>query len=158
MTLQSSLVKSILYEDYQFEIPTSMIDVVFLLLLFFIAGTKMRLPEQKLDTKLPNEGPAPFRTSPIPPPQYNLYVDGTDSAQPVYMLNRLPVRDVNELAFKLRSVAAASPDCSVLVVGRNKTPFKYIISALDACRQADISDVKFQTLPQQILTAASEGM
>jgi len=158
MTLQSSLVRSILDEEYAYEIPTSMIDVVFLLLLFFIAGAKMKIPEQKLDTRMPKEGINPPPPPPFLPPEYNVYVDGTDSAKPLFMLNRMPVRDVNELSFKLRSIAAASPDSSVLIIGKNKTPFRYIVNALDACRLADISDVKFQYLPPQTLKAAEEGL
>jgi biopolymer transport protein ExbD len=144
--IKSRIVKEILSEEYEYEIPTSMIDVVFLLLLFFIAGTKMRTSEQKMDTELPKDaGINPIPTKVIPPREYRVKIDGVSPPPaPIFMVDNMPVKDVNDLAFKLRSAAASSPQLSVVLVGKPQTPFKYVINALDACKIAEIEDVKFE--------------
>ncbi len=42
-------------KEYVFELPISMIDVVFLLLIFFIVATRFRTPEHRLDANLPKD-------------------------------------------------------------------------------------------------------
>jgi len=145
VVLKSRIVREILAEEYEYEIPTSMIDVVFLLLLFFIAGTKMRKSEQKLDTELPKDaGINPIPTKVIPPREFRIKIDGTSPTAPIFMLDNMPVKDVNELVFKLRSAAASSPQLSVVIVGKPLSPFRYIVNALDACKISEIEDVKFE--------------
>ena len=51
----SKLVKDVIEEEYEFEIPTSMIDVVFLLLIFFMCASNFRTQEKKLDANLPKD-------------------------------------------------------------------------------------------------------
>ena len=147
MAVKSRLVQEMLDEEYEFEIPTSMIDVVFLLLIFFLVASKFKMLEQKLDFELPKDaGINPIPTEVIPPREYRVKVDGTDASKPVYVLDNLPVSDVGELVYKLKNAAAASPQLSVVIVGKHKTPFMYIVWALDACNQANIDDVKFEGL------------
>jgi len=65
----SKLVKDVIEEEYEFEIPTSMIDVVFLLLIFFMCASNFRTQEKKLDANLPkDEGlmPKPVKEIEIP--------------------------------------------------------------------------------------------
>jgi len=136
-----------LAEEYEFEIPTSMIDVVFLLLIFFLAASTFKKPENKLDIELPKDaGINPIPTEVIPPREYRLYVDGTDTTRHVFMLDKVPVESLGDLVFRLKNAAAASPQLSVVIVGKHRTPFKFIVWAFDACKQARIDDVKFEGL------------
>ena len=146
MGLESRMVAEMLEEDYEFEVPTSMIDVVFLLLVFFLVASKFKMLEEKLDFVLPDTGINPQPTKVIPPREYQVRVDGTDPGRPVYTLGNVPLSGVAELVQRLRSVAAASPQLSVVIVGKHKTPFMYIVWALDACNKADIDNVKFEGL------------
>jgi len=48
-------------EDVSIELPLSMIDVTFLLLIFFMCSMQFKTVEQKLDANLPkNEGQNPI--------------------------------------------------------------------------------------------------
>jgi biopolymer transport protein ExbD len=144
MALKSRLVKEVLEEEYNYELPVSCIDVVFQLLLFFLAASKFKMPENKLDVELPKDaGINPMPTKVIPPREYRVKVDGTGPG-PIYTLDTTPVSGIEELVVKLKSAAASSPQLSVVIVGKPKTPFGYIVWALDACKQAQIDDIKFE--------------
>jgi biopolymer transport protein ExbD len=43
------------YDEWEFELPISMIDVVFLLLIFFLLASKFRSIERRLDADLPKD-------------------------------------------------------------------------------------------------------
>ncbi|MBN1808189.1 MAG: biopolymer transporter ExbD [Planctomycetes bacterium] len=145
MAVKSNLVRRMLEEEYEFEIPTSMIDVVFLLLIFFLAATKFKVPENKLDVELPKDaGINPIPTEVIPPREYRVKVDGRDETKYLFMLDNLEVSSQPELVQKLTIAAKSSPQLSVVIVGQKDTPFLYIVWALDACKQARIDDVKFE--------------
>ena len=53
--MPSKLIKEVLDEEYEFELPVSMIDVVFLLLIFFMCASNFRTTEKKLDANLPKD-------------------------------------------------------------------------------------------------------
>ncbi|MBN1808190.1 MAG: biopolymer transporter ExbD [Planctomycetes bacterium] len=148
-------VREWLDSECEFEIPTSMIDVVFLLLVFFLVATRFKLPEHKIDTESSgsfNQGPPP----PVPVREFRVYVEGTEETGPVMAFEGAPVADAAELVYKLRVVNANIPNRKIVIVGKPDTPFAYVVWAVDACRRAGIDDVQFQGLPE-IASVGTDG-
>ena len=142
MAVKSRLLAELLAEEYDFELPVSMIDVVFLLLIFFLCASKFRKPEEKMDINLPKDtGIRPIPTKVIPPREIKLKVD----KRGIFTLDAVEVK-VHDLVDKLRRIAKTNTDLNVVVIGEHKTLFRWIVVALDSCMRAGIEDVKFQGL------------
>ena len=142
MAVKSRMLEELLSEEYEFELPVSMIDVVFLLLIFFLCASKFRKSEQKMDINLPKDtGIRPIPTKVIPPREIKLKVD----KQGKFTLDAVEVR-VHDLVDKLRKIAKTNTDVNVVIIGEHKTLFRWIVVALDSCMRAGIEDVKFQGL------------
>jgi biopolymer transport protein ExbD len=151
-----------------------MIDVTFLLLIFFMCSMNFKSIEQALGAELPKDsgqmvGPPPPPVIPIRvkihwanargqvihSPQA-AYPDGFEGARPhvglagahvAVKVGPLRVRNLNELARALADLASRQNDISVVIDARRAVPFKWVIGALDACARAQVTDVKFQSPP-----------
>lgn len=116
-----------------------LVDVVFLLLIFFLAATTFAREEVELDLRLPE---ARSGESGLPDQKLiiNVFADG-----------RLVVdgREVTLEALRQKLTAAArrNRDQSVLVRGDRDAQFGVGIAVLDACRLAKIKKVDFGALP-----------
>ncbi len=156
------------------ELPLSMIDVTFLLLIFFMCSMNFKSIEQALGAELPQNGPgggpppepykipirvkihwANARGQVIHSPQA-AYPDGFEGAMPhvglagahvAVKVGPMRVRNLNELARTLADLASRQSDISVVIDARQAVPFKWVIGALDACARARVTDVKFQSPP-----------
>ena len=53
--MAGKVVKDVIDEEYEFELPVSFVDVVFLLLIFFMCASTFRMTEKKLDANLPKD-------------------------------------------------------------------------------------------------------
>ncbi|MHC4249934.1 MAG: ExbD/TolR family protein [Planctomycetota bacterium] len=159
------------------ELPLSMIDVTFLLLIFFLCSMNFKSVERALGAELPKKDGQMIG---LPPPddddipiRVKLHwanargqvIHSPRSAYPedfqgvrrhvdlggahvVVRVGRLGVRDLNELARTLADLAARDSDISVVIDARQAVPFKWVIGALDACARAQVRDVKFQSPPK----------
>lgn len=116
-----------------------LIDVVFLLLIFFLAATTFAREEVELDLRLP-EARSGTASAPTRPLVVNLLADGRISVDG---------RDVTIEALRQKLAAAGSrqPDLSVLVRGDRNAQFGIGLQVLDACRLAKITKVDFAALP-----------
>jgi biopolymer transport protein ExbD len=113
---------------------TPMIDVVFLLIIFFMVGTKFTELERKIALQVPQISnvqtltPAPERRV------INVYRDGRVS------LDR-EVLTLEQLVTTLSTARQEYADLGVLVRGDAEGPFQNVASVLGACRQAGISEM-----------------
>lgn len=155
------------------ELPLSMIDVTFLLLIFFMCSMNFKSVEQALGAELPKKGGPGDDPPPLEiPVSVKLYWANTRGqvihsprsvypedfqgvrrhvslagAHVVVKVGRLGVRDLNGLARTLADLAARDSDISIVIDARRTVPFKWVIGALDACARARVRDVKFQSPP-----------
>ncbi len=113
---------------------TPMIDVVFLLIIFFMVGTKFTELERKLGLEVPQVAdvkaltPAPERRV------VNVYHDGRIE------LDRQPVT-LPELVERLAAAQREYADLGVLVRGDAEGTFQNVASVLGACREAGVADM-----------------
>lgn len=113
---------------------TSMIDVLFLLIIFFMASTQFSEMERNVALQIPQVGdakdlPAAFKRQVI-----NIYRDGQ------IHLDREAVT-LEELGQRLIEQRRSNPRLSVLVRGDGEGSFQNVASVLAACRSAGISEL-----------------
>jgi len=117
---------------------TPMIDVVFLLLCFFVTTQLFAQWETEIDITLPTSktGQLPQRL----PGEIilNLYENGN-----VVVNGR--ALDFDGLGSMLMQVAKLSPGQPVLLRADQGTDYEHVIRVLDLCRQADIWNISFAT-------------
>ncbi len=78
-------------EDVEIELPLSMIDVTFLLLIFFMCSMQFKSVEQKLDAQLPkNEGQNPIPTEVEQPTEIRVKVYWANGQGQVIYNNKMP--------------------------------------------------------------------
>jgi len=124
-------------ESVGFQIAP-MIDIVFLLLSFFISSQLFAQWEAEIDITLPTAqtGETPQRL----PGEIiiNVRADGT------MMVNGQEL-DEEELGSMLRRLAELFPGQPVLLRADQATAYKNVIRVLDLCREADIWNISFAT-------------
>ncbi len=115
-----------------------MIDVVFLLLCFFVATQLFAQWESEIDIQLPT---AKKTTTPQRLPGeviLNVRADGA-----VIVSGR--TLDAQGLDRLLTQLVEAYPGQPVVLRADRKTPYQHVISVLDACRRAEIWNIAFAT-------------
>jgi len=120
---------------------TPMIDVVFLLLIFFLAATTFAREEVELDLRLPQakSGKAGSGEQQL---VVNVFADGklTVDGREV----TLPA-----LQQKLQAAVQRNAEQAVLVRGDQESRFGTGLAVLDVCRLAKVKKVDFAALPQK---------
>jgi biopolymer transport protein ExbD len=113
---------------------TPMIDVVFLLIIFFMVGTKFTELERKIGLRIPEVADRGALTAAPERRIINVFRDGTVT------LDRLPVT-LDELTSRLAAARSQYSDLGVLVRGDARGEFQLVASVLNACKQAGIRDL-----------------
>jgi biopolymer transport protein ExbD len=113
----------------------SMIDVVLLLLIFFMVGTKFAEMERTVDLEVPEVADAGALTSAPAKRVVNVFRDGHVS------LDGEDVADLGELTGRLAAARKQYADLGVVVRGDGSGPFQHVAEVLNACKQAGISEL-----------------
>jgi len=114
-----------------------MIDVVFLLLIFFMCATTFKKLEKDLPSRMPEVGrgaqqdfdPVRIVVSKVP--------EGV-----LVKCNDQPCGTIGELVRRLRALRAIA-NVPVVIEGQPAVPFGYMVASLDACYQAEFQKVAF---------------
>ena len=120
---------------------TSMLDVVFNLLVFFLVATTMASEEREIAVQLP--GTASFRPLSAPPQQLVLNVKDDGST---IVSGR--TYDANALAQLLSKTAREDPNKVVLIRADERGPHKHFAGVARMAKQAGIKEVKIGYLVQ----------
>lgn len=115
-----------------------MIDVVFLLLIFFIVTWQFARFERDMDISVPAAEETTDEPRNVGEIIVNVRTDGS------IVLNGLEVSE-DELLAKLKSISQAYPDQAVILRGSSEANFQAIINVLDEIKKAGIWNVAFAT-------------
>lgn len=113
---------------------TSMIDVLFLLIIFFMVATKFDEMERNIQVAVPQVGQAGEELSPPEPLVVAVTADGH------LALNGESLTEA-ELVQRLAAARTPLTEPSVVIHGDAKCPFQHVAAALGACRQAGVSEL-----------------
>jgi biopolymer transport protein ExbD len=126
------------FGEAEWEMPVSFIDVVFLLLLFFMIAGKFHAPEGILK--------AEHRMGSARPPEEPLLLSvrasGASLEVPEYRIRQWTTTSPTELAAQLGRLNRAAP-ISLAIRGDAGCPCRHVIAALDACARAGVTKVGF---------------
>jgi biopolymer transport protein ExbD len=113
---------------------TPMIDIVFLLIIFFMVGTKFAEWENKLALKVPQVNQT-GTLAPAPEKRViNVYRDGRISLDSQFV-------SLDELIDQLTTVRQGYSGLGVVVRGDAEGAFQNVATVLGACREAGITDM-----------------
>ncbi|MEM6799264.1 MAG: biopolymer transporter ExbD [Planctomycetota bacterium] len=113
---------------------TPMIDVVFLLVIFFMVATKFTEVERNIELELPSTAQAGDTTPPPKPRTVEVFADGHVELDG----KRL---SLDGLTRDLRQATSLSDDVQVVIHGDARCPFQHVAAAMAACREAKVTDL-----------------
>ena len=115
-----------------------LVDVLLLLLIFFLMTWNAARNENELDVKIPKASAAQEETRPIGDVIVNVKADGS------VIVNRRPL-NTPELADLLKNLVQLSPDQAVVIRGDETGAYKNIVNVLNICTEAGVTNVAFAT-------------
>lgn len=123
------------------EIPMSaMIDVVFLLLIYFIVTYKEEIPEAHLAVNLPQPNPQPPPPDFIPPPLLEIEIHPGE-----FLLNG-KLMSPNRMESVLRTLAAQDKELTVIIKVNQRAKTKNLVTVLDICQEVELANLNVVTL------------
>ena len=124
-----------------------MVDVVMVILIFFMLGTTFAISEGILPTQLPSQvGPGGGSAITIVPSVRIALLEQPGAACKIVVMDRaLDRNSFDELAAFLREkrAAGADPASPVLIAAEGGVQYQDVISAMDACVRAGFSNIQF---------------
>lgn len=128
-------------EIFTFQIAP-MVDVLLVLLVFFIVTWNFALSENALDVTVPAASQAKETQAYVGQVVVNVREDGA------IIFNRKPITS-DELREKLTQLRDLYPDQAVILRGDQNVDYKFIVEVLDICRSANIWNVAFATAKEK---------
>ncbi len=123
----------------------SMMDVAFLLIFFFMLGSKFTDTEHAIELEVPQVAAGGALTTGAEKKVVNVYPDGR------LTLDRQPV-SLEELRSKLAAESAQHPDLGVMIRGDAHSQFQRVAEVLNACKRAGLAELAISV---RILRAGS---
>ncbi len=115
-----------------------MVDIVFLLLIFFLVTWNFARYETELDVKVPTAKEGKESRRAVGEVIINVKTDGS------IVMNRKTLTP-EELGATLRKIGELYPDQAVILRGDEGADYRHIVAVLDVCRGANIWNVAFAT-------------
>jgi biopolymer transport protein ExbD len=124
-----------------------MVDILLVLLGFFMLTWSFSRQERELDVQMPSAGEAKEQRRSVGEVIVNVKSDGT------LVMNRRTMSG-EELLAALKRVSSLYPDQAVVLRGDRRVDYGNIVRTLDLCRQANIWNVAFATAGDKAETTA----
>ncbi len=115
-----------------------LVDVLLLLLIFFLLTWNAARNENELDVKIPKATTAKEKSAPIGDVIVNVKTGGN------VVVNRRTLTGP-ELTTMLKGLVALNPDQAVVIRGDEAGAYKNIVNVLDICSEAGVTNVAFAT-------------
>ncbi|MCA8989231.1 MAG: biopolymer transporter ExbD [Planctomycetaceae bacterium] len=124
---------------------TPMIDIVFLLLVFFVCVATDHVVEMALPTELASGGVATEQTIPEETwtTEVRVKLRMTPDQTSVITMNGRSFQDVNSFRSTVIALAEISRESPVLLDVNDDVPLQDVISVYDACRSAQFDRINF---------------
>ena len=120
---------------------TSMIDVVFLLIIFFMVSTTFLNLEKEMDLNLPEAESGRREEREKDEVIINVLADGRMKVGQQFY-------EMDELVDRLKQVALANPKTPVTIRGDRETVFQNAVRAMDACGRANLKKISVGILAE----------
>ncbi|MCA9128502.1 MAG: biopolymer transporter ExbD [Planctomycetales bacterium] len=121
---------------------TPMIDVVFLLIIFFMVGTQFSERERHIGVTLPGASSLTAMVAPPDRREVGVRADGT------VVFDQQAI-DATELTRKLRAISDQYPALQVVVRADGEARHQHVVAVYDAANRAGIADVVTAIQPQR---------
>jgi biopolymer transport protein ExbD len=115
-----------------------LVDVLLLLLIFFLLTWNAARNENELDVKVPKASAAKDKSTPVGDVVVNVKADGN------VVVNRRTLTSA-ELTDLLRNLVQLNSEQAVIIRGDESGAYKNIIGVLNICTDAGITNVAFAT-------------
>jgi len=115
-----------------------LVDVLLLLLIFFLLTWNAARNENELDVKVPKASAAKEKSAPIGDVVVNVRADGN------VVVNRRTLTGA-ELTDLLKSLVQLNSEQAVIIRGDEAGAYKNIVGVLNICTEAGITNVAFAT-------------
>ena len=115
-----------------------MVDILLVLLCFFVVTWSMARKENELDVRVPAAQAGQESNPVVNQTVLNVKADGT------IVWDRKQIT-LDALREKLKSLSSLYPDYAIILRGDVKVDYERIVAVLDTCRQAGIWNVAFAT-------------
>ena len=115
-----------------------LVDVLLLLLIFFLLTWNAARNENELDVKVPKASAAREKTAPIGDVVVNVKSDGN------VIVNRRTLT-TDELTELLKGLVQLNPEQAVVIRGDETGAYRNIVNVLNVCTQAGVTNVAFAT-------------
>ncbi len=115
-----------------------LVDVLLLLLIFFLLTWNAARNENELDVKVPKASAAQEKSAPIGDVVVNVKTDGT------VIVNRRTLTNA-ELAELLKGLVQLNPEQAVVIRGDEAGAYKNVVGVLNVCTEAGITNIAFAT-------------
>ena len=135
-------------QDDQIQLNlTPMIDVLFLLIIFFMVATKFTELERNIEVDLPKVASAGEESVPHEPLTVTVFSDGKIE------LDSRPISR-QQLVEELAAGRQSNPDLEVMLNGDANCPFQHVADTLAACHEADVCQIGIAV---ELATAMSQA-
>ncbi len=115
-----------------------LVDVLLLLLIFFLMTWNAARNENELDVKVPKAAAAKEKAAPIGDVIVNVKADGN------VVVNRRTLSPA-ELTEMLKNLVQLYPDQAVVIRGDETGAYKNVVNVLNTCSEAGVTNVAFAT-------------
>ena len=115
-----------------------LVDVLLLLLIFFLMTWNAARNENELDVKVPKASAAKEKAAPIGDVVVNVKTDGN------VVVNRRTLSGA-ELTEMLKNLVQLYPDQAVVIRGDETGAYKNVVGVLNICSEAGITNIAFAT-------------
>jgi biopolymer transport protein ExbD len=115
-----------------------LVDVLLLLLIFFLLTWNAARNENELDIKVPKASTAQEKSVSLGPAVVNVKADGT------MFVNRRQY-NAGELTELLKSLVQLNSEQAVIIRGDEAGAYKNIVGVLDVCTAAGVTNIAFAT-------------
>ncbi len=118
---------------------TPLIDVVFILLIFFLVAARFAQEDRELSVQLPSAKSAvPMTMEP------QIMIVGVDD-QGQYLLNGRTI-PIDEVETNIRQAVTNNPvNQTVIIRGDKRVPFQHVVSLMDICQRLKVPTYKVTT-------------